>query len=213
MPLPLQVKLLRALQEHEIKRVGGTKTIKVTPRVLAATNRDIEKVLKSGELREDFYYRLAVITFTLPSLQKRKEDIDLLADYFVEAFSIPHRHCSPKLSTEARALLRSYPWPGNIRELENVIERAVILAEDSIEPEHLGLSLEPTFNALEDMKLSLTEIASQAASRAEREVITEVLKRTNGNKSKAAEMLGVSYKTLLNKVKEYHLSHRSEEAP
>ncbi len=205
MPLPLQVKLLRALQEREIKRVGGTKTIKVNPRVIAATNHNIEEDLETGRMRDDFYYRLAVVTFNLPPLRERPKDIDLITKYFITYFGAEIGKESLSISDEAQKILRSYGWPGNARELENVMERAVILADTEILPEHLGISLEESFESIRELTQSLPEIASLAARKAEVDVITRTLMHTAGNKTKAAEILGVSYKTLLNKVKEYDI--------
>ena len=205
MPPALQVKLLRALQEREIKRVGGTKTIKAGPRVIAATNRNIDDALAAGKIRDDFYYRLAVICFTIAPLRERREDIDLLANYFVECLCASMGRDNPVIDAAARELLHTYPWPGNARELENVIERALVLADDAIKPEHLGISLETAITAVHEVSYTLPQIATLAARKAEIEMIAKALEQTGGNKSKAAEILGVSYKTLLNKVREYHL--------
>jgi len=205
MPLNLQVKLLRALQEGEIKRVGGNKIIKVAPRLIAATNKDIEAALESGEMREDFYYRVAVITLTVPPLRERPEDVELLTNYFIEYFCNSIGKKTLAVDEAAKRLLTLYEWPGNTRELENVIERAVILAEGAIKPEHLGLNLKAAFDSLSEATMSLTEISSQASRKAEIELIRKILGQTMGNKTKAAQLLGVSYKTLLNKVKEYNI--------
>ncbi|RMG41047.1 MAG: sigma-54-dependent Fis family transcriptional regulator [Candidatus Dadabacteria bacterium] len=205
MPAALQVKLLRALQEREIKRVGGVKTIKVNPRIISATNVKVEEAIRDKKLREDFYYRLAVITLEIPPLRERKQDIDLLADYYINYFcNVTGKH-GLKLDSDAREIMRSYHWPGNARELENVIERAVILAEDTIRLEHLGINLSFDFDAIQETACTLPEIAGRAARKAEREAIRKILNQTMGNKTKAAEILGVSYKTLLNKVKEYQI--------
>ncbi|MBX7142895.1 MAG: sigma-54 dependent transcriptional regulator [Oligoflexia bacterium] len=205
MPPPLQVKLLRALQEREIKRVGSNKTIKINPRIIAATNQNMDEAIKLGRMREDFFYRIAVITLTVPPLRERPEDIELLTNYYIDHFSAGMNKPVVQLDKAAREVLRQYSWPGNARELENVIERAVILADSVIRPEHLGLNLSIDLGAMRDSVQSLTDIASEAAKRAEIEVISRVLTQTGGNKSKAAQILGVSYKTLLNKVKEYNL--------
>lgn len=205
MPLQLQVKLLRALQEGEIKRVGGNKTIKVNPRIVSATNKDIEQALDSGELRDDFYYRVAVISFEIPPLRERREDTELLIDYFKDYFSSTVGKPPLKISAEAMKLLSTYRWPGNARELENVIERAAVLAENEIQPEHLGIDLSTTFSTVEEMSMTLPEIAQQAARGAEIDLIRRTLGVTSGNKSKAARHLGVSYKTLLNKIKDYQI--------
>ncbi|MCO6429437.1 MAG: sigma-54-dependent Fis family transcriptional regulator [Deltaproteobacteria bacterium] len=205
MPLPLQVKCLRALQEREIKRVGGNKHIKINPRIISATNHSIEEALNTGTLREDFYYRLAVVSFTLPPLRSRPEDIEPIANHYISQFSEHMEKEKPKLSAEARDFLLRYSWPGNARELENVVERAVILADGEIRVEHLGINQGINFNAIDETSLTLHEISAHAAQRAEIELITRILKQTMGNKTKAAQILGVSYKTLLNKVKEYKI--------
>lgn len=204
MPLPLQVKLLRSLQEREIKRVGGTKTIKINPRVIAATNQDIESSLASGRLREDFYYRIAVVTLAIPPLRERAEDIELLSGHYLEHFANKIGKASLRIDEAAKSLMRAYVWPGNARELENVIERAAILAENDIHPEHLGLAESALTNIIEST-VSLPEVAMQASRKAEVDLIKRILAQTLGNKTKAAQILGVSYKTLLNKVKEYSI--------
>lgn len=210
MPPALQVKLLRALQEREIRRVGGSKNIPINPRVVAATNRLVDTAVKEGHLREDLFYRLAVVTFTIPPLRDRPEDVELLAGFYTEYFS-NHLAKEVELTEEALDFLRHYRWPGNARELENVIERAVILCDRRIEPEHLGIDVSLDIAAVERAAKTLTEIANEAAQRAEREVIEHVLKKTRGNKSRAAHMLGVSYKTLLHKVREYGLGKAETE--
>ncbi len=206
MPLSLQVKLLRALQEREIKRVGGNKQIKAAPRIIAATNIKIEEALNQGKIREDFYYRIAVVTFTIPPLRERGQDIDLLTRHFIEYFCNSIGKEALEVEKEAQAVLRCYQWPGNARELENVIERAVILAEDKIKAQHLGVSVRSELDAIIQSASSLIDVATQAAQRAEIDLIQRTLEQTAGNKSKAAVILGVSYKTLLNKVKEYNIA-------
>ncbi len=212
MPPSLQVKLLRALQEREIRRVGGNTTIKATPRIVAATNRSMEEALESGAMREDFYFRLAVVTFSLPPLRKRVEDIKPLMERFITHFRGMMGREELKISPLAADILESYSWPGNIRELENVIERAVLLAGDEIRPEHLGIHLHLDLKALEEATRTLPEIAARAVQQAEVEAIMRALKITNGNKTKASQVLGVSYKTLLHKVKEYKLEQGEAEA-
>lgn len=210
MPPALQVKLLRALQEREIRRVGGSKSIPINPRVIAATNRSIDTAVKEGHLREDLFYRVAVVTFTIPPLRDRPEDVELLANFYTEYFS-NYLGKEVLLTEEAMDFLRHYRWPGNARELENVIERAVILCENRIEPDHLGIHVSLDIAAVERASKTLTEIANEAAARAEKEVIEHILKKTRGNKSRAAHMLGVSYKTLLHKVREYGLGKGDKE--
>ncbi|MCB0319767.1 MAG: sigma-54-dependent Fis family transcriptional regulator [Bdellovibrionales bacterium] len=208
----LQVKLLRALQEKEVKRVGGNRVIPINPRIIAATNIDIEEALQEGRLREDFYYRLAVVSVRVPPLRERPCDIIPLAEYFKEYFCNLSRQESAALTKESKKLLQKYPWPGNVRELENVMERAVLLSQGDILPEHLGISLHLDYGALQEAACTLPEIAQQAVKKAEMEVISRVMKRTRGNKSQAAKILGVSYKTLLNKIKDYGLGPSEEAA-
>lgn len=212
MPLPLQVKLLRALQEREIKRIGSNKTIKVNPRVIAATHVNLEEALRDGRLRQDFYYRIAVVSLTIPPLRDRARDIDLLTKHYIEYFGNNLGRHAIEVDSAAMEILKSYGWPGNARELENVIERAVILADQTIRPEHLGISFDTTFDLLSESQQTLADIAANAAKKAEVEVITRTLAQTAGNKTKAAQLLGVSYKTLLNKVKEYKIPSNGGQA-
>ena len=213
MPPALQVKLLRALQEREIKRVGSNRQIKVNPRIIAATNQDMEKALSDGSVRDDFYYRIAVVTFEIPPLRARPEDVELLTRYYIDYFCSAIGKSGLTLDETACELLKAYPWPGNSRELENVIERAVILADDIIRPEHLGINLKLDLDAIAETSLTLPEIAQRAARKAEIALITKILEQTLGNKTRAAQILGVSYKTLLNKVKEYNLSAQEPSQP
>lgn len=206
MPPLLQVKLLRALQEHEIRHVGGNKQIRVYPRIIAATNRDVEAEIASGEMREDFYYRLAVITFNLPPLRERKEDILPMVERSIRHFAATMGKENITIDPVAQDMLLSYSWPGNVRELENVIERAVLMCDHVIQAEHLGIYVRLDLAAIEESIKTLPEIASQAVHKAEAQAIERALHVTGGNKSKAAEILGVSYKTLLNKVKEYNIA-------
>lgn len=206
MPASLQVKLLRALQENEVRRVGGSVDIAVEPRIIAATNRNIEEALKSGELREDFYFRIAVIDFHLKPLRERPNDVESLAEYFLNYFAARFGREKPSFSKGARSLLKQYPWPGNARELENAIERALVLAGDEISPDQLGVDLNIALDPLDEVIKTLPEIAQKAAMEAEREVILKALSRTDGNKTRAAKQLGVSYKTLLNKIRDYEIA-------
>ncbi|MCB0353164.1 MAG: sigma-54-dependent Fis family transcriptional regulator [Bdellovibrionales bacterium] len=209
MPYPLQVKLLRALQEREIKRVGGTKIIKANPRVIAATHVDVPAALDAGRLREDFYYRIAVVTLRLPPLRERPNDVEELARYFVDYFSSVMGKEGITFSKEALRLMKKYTWPGNVRELENCIERAMILAGQVVEPEHLGIKLGLDIESIEQATKTLPEVVQEATRAAEIQVINRILAQTDGNKTQAAKILGVSYKTLLNKLKEYQLQEGS----
>ncbi|NMC64400.1 MAG: sigma-54-dependent Fis family transcriptional regulator [SAR324 cluster bacterium] len=206
MPTLLQVKLLRALQEGEIRRIGSNTPVKVNPRIIAATHKDLEDCIATGHMREDFYYRIAVISFQLPPLRKRPDDIEMLTRHFIDYFARKNGRPAPKISKDAMDFLRRHPLPGNTRELENVIQRAVILSDDLIEIEHLGLGLDIHFDTINEARITLPAIAEQAVRKAEIDLIMQTLRQTMGNKSKAAKLLGVSYKTLLNKVKEYQLS-------
>ena len=162
--------------------------------------------MTSGEMREDFYYRLAVITFNLPPLRERKEDIMPMVERSMKHFAVMMGKENLTIDPVAQDMLLSYSWPGNVRELENVIERAVLMCDHEIRAEQLGIYVRLDLNAIEESIKTLPEIASQAVRKAEVEAIERALHVTGGNKSKAADILGVSYKTLLNKVKEYNIA-------
>ncbi len=185
----LQVKLLRYLQEQKIERVGGREEISVDARVMAATNRDLQKAMKAGKFREDLYYRLGVVVVSLPPLREREEDILLLATSFLRRFAEESKRKINGFSKAAVQSLESYPWPGNIREMENRIRRAVIMAEGrKITPQ--DLELETMLGRQEAKTLK------DAREEVEREIIQEALHRHNGNMTRAAEELGVSRPTL-----------------
>lgn len=210
MPSHLQAKLLRALQESEIKPVGSTKLRKIDVRVISATNSDIEADIRSRTFREDLYYRLSVMVITVPPLRERKEDIELLANYFVKRFSNEAGHQPPEMTMPTVKLLQAYNWPGNVRELENAIERALVFWEKGpLMPEHF--ELERKAGKIWDASpRSLAEVSGEAQKIAEIAAISNALTLSLGNKSQAARLLGVSYKTLLNKIKEYNLEPASE---
>jgi two-component system NtrC family response regulator len=197
--LQLQAKLLRVLQEKTFERLGGTVSIKVDVRIIAASNKDLSSLVYEGKFREDLYYRLNVFPITLPPLRERKEDIPILVTHFLKRLK-----STKTISPGALEKLKEYDWPGNVRELENTIERANILSKDIILPEHILLPQvlrRQTFLNLEDMDL-------KSASRygreiAEVEIIKKTLELTGGNKSEAARRLRVSYKTLLNRIARY----------
>jgi DNA-binding NtrC family response regulator len=195
---PLQVKLLRVLETGTFRRVGGTVDIKVDVRIIAATNRSLETMMKAGEFREDLYYRLNVFSVQIPPLRERKEDIPPLVEHFIRNSSIvPKRAIT--VSTEAMAVLQKYTWPGNVRELENVIERALILCDGGVvEPEHLplGVRLTPSFDPGGDENdlLELEEV--------ERRYIRRVLEMCKGHRHRAAAILGISERNLYRKLKE-----------
>lgn len=206
MNMSLQAKMMRVIQEGEIERVGGLKIINVDVRVIAATNRDIERAVAEGEFREDLYYRLNVFPIRIPPLRERVEDIPLLADFFIKKYCAELKTREKNISREVLDMLLNYPWKGNVRELENTIERAVILCEgDTITPEHLFLNPIPIKSIIDTLPSSgtLEDTTKEVVRLAETRRIKKALQETKGNKSRVAEMLSVSYKTLLTKIKEY----------
>ncbi len=189
LPLPLQVKLLRFLQDGQIQRVGGRQLIDVDARIVAATNVDIDAALKEGRFREDLYYRLAVVLVTIPPLRERGEDIPLLASAFLQRYAEENRHKVTGFSVEARRAISEYNWPGNVRELENRVRRAVIMAEQRrVSLQDLGLT--SSYARYESMTLR------EAREAVERELVEAALSRSDGNMSRAAEELGISRPTL-----------------
>ena len=202
MSLALQAKILRAVQEREIERVGGTETIPVEVRLIAATNRDLKEAIKLGRFREDLYYRLAVITIRLPKLAERGDDLLLLTAYFVRLFAERYKKSIHAISDRALELLRSHAWIGNVRELRNVIERAVIVAgDDVLRAEHLPDELRGEAAGLADRpqtgQLTLAQVEARHIAR--------VLAQTGGQIGAAAEILGIHRNTLTRKMKEYGL--------
>ncbi len=205
MPIALQAKLLRAIQESRIERLGGNRTIEVDIRLIAATNRDPQQAIKDGKLREDLYYRLNVFRLDLPPLRARKQDIPALCTHFLSSHKT-------SLSAAASSVLMSYDWPGNVRELENVIERATIVChEPEILPQHLpkDLSNAPALN--QPVDTTPTNTANQftsipvAVEALERQLISVALEKTKGNKSKAAKILEISERSLWYKLELYQL--------
>ena len=209
----LQAKLLRVLQDKTFERVGGTRTLKVDTRVVAATNRDLRRDVASGRFREDLYFRLAVVTVSIPPLREREDDLPALAEHFLEKFRRELARERLRFSDAASAALRAHRWPGNVRELENAIERAAILADgDAIEPIHLALdggrrgdgdvaSWEALAVAL-DASGGLDRISERARDRVERVLIERALSEAEGNKTRAAEILDVNSKRLLARITE-----------
>jgi len=208
MSLAMQAKILRVLQERSFERVGGTHSIKVDVRILAATNKDLKKLLSDGSFREDLYYRLKVVSISLPPLRKRKEDVPLLANYFLKKYSQKNNKNIRGISSSAMALLKGYEWPGNVRELENVIERAVALAsKDIILPQHLPSDLGKGKKKMSDffsINFSLYEL--------EKILIENALKSANWDKKKAAEKLGIHRNTLYYKIKKFSISPKEQKA-
>jgi Nif-specific regulatory protein len=200
-----QVKLLRVLQEREFERLGGTQTIKINVRLIAATNKDLEKAMQAGSFREDLYYRLNVFTLFLPLLRERRPDILLLADYFVEKYAHHHGKKVRRISTPAIDMLMSYHWPGNVRELENCIERAVLVCEGGVIHAH---HLPPTLQTAEASG-TVPRLSLEAAVGAyEKDLIQDALKTTRGNRAKAARLLDTTERVVNYKVKKYHIDCR-----
>lgn len=196
MSFQMQAKILRVIQERSFNRLGSTKPIQVDVRILAATNRDLEKMMQERTFREDLYYRLNVVSILVPSLRKRKQDIPLLAQYFLIRYTTLHGKKVKGISPLVIDQLSRYSWPGNVRELENVMERAIILsAEGIIVLEDLPRHLQPAFPRKELPPLSMEE--------AEKKLILDTLRTTRGNKSKAAELIGIHRNTLSRKLKTY----------
>jgi DNA-binding NtrC family response regulator len=211
LPKDMQVKLLRVLQDRSFVRVGGTRSLSVDVRLVAATNRDLDRDVRDGRFREDLFYRLNVIRIRLPPLRERPEDIPLLVEHFLGRFNRRLDRAIRGLSVEAMATLQGWPWPGNIRELENVMERAVLLSQgDIITPADLGDGLAPTSPGAEEDEegpggLQLKDLVRQNTMRLERARIQRVLDEEAHNVTRAARVLGISRKSLQMKMKEYGL--------
>lgn len=204
----LQSKLLRVLQEGEVDRLGGYHPIKVDVRFLAATNRDIEKEVKEGRFRSDLFYRLNVITVKIPPLRERKEDVKFLSKFFLEKFSRMYKKSLQGFSEEAQRFLMDYSFPGNVRELKNMIERAVLTCEgELIEVKHLIDPFSQSENLVHYLGINFdnkqTEIEVKPLEVLEKEAIMKALEVAKGNKTKAAELLGITVRTLRNKLKQY----------
>jgi DNA-binding NtrC family response regulator len=215
-PVEMQVKLLRALQEGEFERVGGIKTTRVDVRLIAATNRDLQAEIDAGRFRKDLYYRLAVVPIVLPPLRERRADIPMLAGHFVEKYNRKLNKKIEGIADDAMALLRAYNWPGNIRELENLIERVLLFADgpsitarDLPEPVRQGSTPAPALPAA-PLEAStgeggLKDIVRMKAAELEKDLITKALEETGGNVTRAARLLQISRKSLQTKMKEFGL--------
>lgn len=201
----LQVKLLRVLQEREIERVGGIKTIKVNVRVIAATNRNLEEEIKTGKFREDLYYRLNVFPIHIPPLRERKSDIIQLADFFIDKYNKRNNKEIKRISSPAIDLLMSYHWPGNVRELENIIERAVLLSADHVLHAY---HLPPSLQSAESSNTGIHTTLDEAVSKLEEEMIRDALKSSKGNKVKAATLLGLTERIMGLRVDKYGIDYR-----
>jgi two-component system response regulator HydG len=209
-PPPAQVKLLRAVQEGEIERLGGTQTIRVDVRLVAATNKELAREVQEGRFREDLYYRLKVIEVRLPALASRREDIPLLADHFLRRYAAKDGKAVRNFSKEAMAILEGYAWPGNVRELEHAIQRAVVLAKgDVIEVSDLPESVRQ--GPLGSANVLVIPIGTPMEE-VERRVIHETLRHTKGDKTLAARLLGIAARTIYRKL-ERESSEREDEEP
>ncbi len=214
MPLPIQVKLLRVLQEKEFERVGGTQTIKTDMRLVAATNRSLPELVARGEFREDLYYRLAVVTVEIPPLRERREDIPLLARLFLQKFAQDAGRDLDDFDPDAMAIIESNRWPGNIRELSNVVERAVIMSTGRmIFAEDLPAHLTPESPVRQGQAASSWQGKSmrEIIKDTECEIIRAALRRNKGNRMKTARDLDMSRRALQYKIEEYNLAAEGEE--
>jgi len=220
LPLSLQPKILRALEEKQFERVGGTLPLKVDVRVVAATNRHLKAAVAARQYREDLFFRLSVFPIVIPPLRERARDIITLARYFIDRFCRELNKPPLGLSPSAEQELLAYPWPGNVRELQNCIERAAILTEgDTIHPRHLNLSFRAP--AVEedvspwtqiDLSGTMAEASRRVIGEVERRKIEQALREAAGNRNRAAEMLQISYKMLVSKLKDYGLDAQSPTA-
>jgi len=202
----MQVKLLRVLQEGEIKPIGANKTELIDVRILAATARNLEDAVRQGTFREDLFYRLNVLPITIPPLRERTEDIPLLAKHFMHKFNLAMERDLRSITPEAMEKLMAYHWPGNVRELENIIHRGVVLAEaESIGQEHLPPHQVPT-TTMESLEPCFTGFSMKEAQKImEAKIISKALQETKGNRLQATKLLEISYPSLLSKIKEYQI--------
>ena len=200
-----QAKILRVLQEREFEPVGSTQTIKVDTRVIAATNKNLEEEIREGRFREDLYYRLNVVTVDVPPLHLRREDIPILADFFLKPYAEKNRRLIKGFTPRATDLLMRYDWPGNVRELENIIERAVIMARgEMITPLEFPIDLQNLDEELKESRIDLTP--GRSLKEVEKVMILRTLEEAGGNRTHAARILGISRRTLQLKLKEYGIN-------
>lgn len=210
-----QIKLLRVLQEREFERLGGTQTLRVDIRLIAATNKDLEKEVREGRFREDLYYRLNVVPIFLPSLRERREDIPLLVNYFLDRASKENRKSVKYISDPAMKILMAYSWPGNVRELENAVERAVVLCKgDTLTPDlfpipaqEIRLSPSSSLTSLPDPD-ALPTLLPQAVEMLEKRMIESALQKTGGNQRRAAQLLGLTERMIGYKIKQCGIKYR-----
>ena len=221
MPLELQSKLLQVLEQQEFVRVGGIQNIHVDVRIICATNKNLEEAISRGRFRDDLFYRLNEITILLPALRERREDISLLVDHFIDKYNKLYQREAPALTQGALDQLFAAPWPGNVRQLENLIKQVVVRGDELIIADLLTsqtirtdgpasgrstIAGTPVSAGMPDKSYSLKKRVSDAVSREERALISEVLNRTNWNRRKASDLLEISYRSLLYKIKEYNLN-------
>ena len=210
MPLNLQSKILRVIQEKEFYRVGGSSTIKVDVRFIASTNQNLEKMVQEGRFREDLYYRLNVFTLHLPPLRERKEDIPLLVDYFLQNLPNPNK---VEISSVALQMLMAFPWPGNIRELKNIVESAAVIAENGyIEPAQLPAKISGLFNNGETTNKILLPVnlpLDERLNEIEKSMIIEALRKTGGIQIRATELLGINQRSLWHRIKKHGIDVKS----
>jgi Nif-specific regulatory protein len=203
--LSTQVKLLRVLQEREMERLGGTETIKVNVRLIAATNKNLEEAIAERSFREDLYYRLNVFSIFVPPLRERRPDIMLLADHFLLKYARGHGKSIKRISTPAIDMLMSYHWPGNVRELENTLERAVLVCDGQVIHAH---HLPPTLQTAEASGTVLRETLDVAVGKFEKDLILDALKSARGNCARAARLLGSTERIVSYKIRKYRIDAR-----
>jgi two-component system response regulator HydG len=211
MPLATQIKLLRVLESGQITRVGSNTPVQVNVRLLSATNRNLEEAIASGAFRSDLYHRLKVVTIAIPTLQERAADIPLLIEHFVRQFAKRHGKAIKGMSLAARMRLGAYAWPGNVRQLRNVIESMVVVdCDETLDVDDLPVELDPASTAgqaaADGQPMGLASLVGKPLEEIERLFIGETLKLTGGNREQAAEMLGIGERTLYRKIKEFQLS-------
>jgi two-component system response regulator HydG len=205
-PPAMQVKLLRAIQEREIQRIGSDRPIRIDVRIIVATNKNLEQEVKNGRFREDLFYRLNVIHIRIPALKERPDDIPLLARHFLDRYAQKNRKQFKGFTPVAMDALMKYPWPGNVRELENAVERAVILSMGQyISEKDLPADVVKNFRPDDGSQTPLTELGGRSLDEVETMALTQTLKQTGGNKTEAAKLLNITRTTLNNKIKKYGL--------
>jgi two-component system response regulator AtoC len=211
----LQAKLLQVLQDREFSRLGGKKDVRVDVRVLAATNKNIEEAVNSGRFREDLYYRLNVVNVTIPPLRDRKEEIPIFVEYFLDKFGKKYRKTAKSLSDQMMKVFLQHQWSGNVRELENVIQRIIVMGNEKAVLDELTSVISKESVQMQEESTpsrkwpSLKEVHREAIAKAEAEVIRKALEMTNWNRKKAAGLLNISYKALLYKIKECGIGHQA----